>query len=130
MIMVPSPTPTKSPFDRSPDQLVAGSAGWLALTLNLGCQGMGYVYQRRWRAYWIGALATLSAGLALGGLFAFKTKLDMDKQPNAIHIQMYGEPTIVAAFVMGAYAGCFAVGIGSAVEAGMAVKRARQRSGR
>jgi len=128
--MVSFPTPTKSPLDRSPDELVAGSAGWLALALNLGCLGMGYVYQRRWRAYWIGALAAISTGLTLGGLYAIKTNNDMAQQPDAIHIQMYGKPTIVAGFVMGAYAGLMAVGIGSAVEAGLAVKRARQRLGR
>ena len=24
----------------------------LAASLNLGCQGIGYIYQRRWKAFW------------------------------------------------------------------------------
>ena len=46
-------TPTK-------DQVLAASAGWVAVVLNVvPGLGAGYLYQRRWKAYWItSALAT------------------------------------------------------------------------
>ena len=40
-------SPTKS-------QIIASSSGWLAALLNfLPGLGTGYLYQRRWKAYWI-----------------------------------------------------------------------------
>ena len=51
-------------------QILAASAGWVAALLNvLPGLGAGYLYQRRWKAYWItSALATawFVAGAALG----------------------------------------------------------------
>lgn len=51
--------------------MLAASAPWLAALLNLlPGLGTGYIYQRRWRAYWIcSALATgwFLAGAALAG---------------------------------------------------------------
>ena len=50
-------------------EILGASAGWVAVTLNvLPGLGAGYLYQRRWKAYWItSALATtwyvLGAGL-------------------------------------------------------------------
>ncbi len=36
------------------DQVLAASAGWVAVLLNVvPGLGAGYLYQRRWRAYWI-----------------------------------------------------------------------------
>ena len=42
------------------EQILAASAGWVAVVLNIiPGLGAGYLYQRRWRAYWITtALAT------------------------------------------------------------------------
>ena len=42
------------------EQILAASAGWVAVVLNvIPGLGAGYLYQRRWRAYWItSALAT------------------------------------------------------------------------
>jgi hypothetical protein len=41
------------------EQILAASAGWVAVLLNvLPGLGAGYLYQRRWRAYW------LTSGLA------------------------------------------------------------------
>ena len=42
------------------DQILAASAGWVAVVLNVvPGLGAGYVYQRRWKAYWLtSALAT------------------------------------------------------------------------
>ncbi len=113
----PSPVPTR-------DQLVAGSAGWLAASLNLGCQGIGYIYQRRWKAFWIGALAASGAAVLIG---AGTAVMVMAGQPQG---QEERPEVIAGSAVLGAYLGVLAVGVGSAVEAGVAVKRARQRLGR
>ena len=44
------------------EQILAASAGWVAVVLNLvPGLGSGYLYQRRWRAYWI------TSGLACVG---------------------------------------------------------------
>ena len=42
------------------DDILTASAGWVAVTLNvIPGLGAGYLYQRRWKAYWItSALAT------------------------------------------------------------------------
>jgi hypothetical protein len=42
------------------DQILAASAGWVAVVLNVvPGLGAGYLYQRRWKAYWLtSALAT------------------------------------------------------------------------
>ena len=44
----------------SREQILAASAGWVAVVLNVvPGLGAGYLYQRRWKAYWItSALAT------------------------------------------------------------------------
>ena len=35
-------------------EILAASAGWVAVTLNvLPGLGAGYLYQRRWKAYWV-----------------------------------------------------------------------------
>ncbi|WP_320676782.1 hypothetical protein [Prochlorococcus sp. MIT 1300] len=42
----------------SKKQLIASSSGWVAAVLNLiPGLGAGYIYQRRWRAYWLAILA-------------------------------------------------------------------------
>ena len=52
------------------EQILAASAGWVAVALNVvPGLGAGYLYQRRWKAYWItSALATawFVAGAVLG----------------------------------------------------------------
>ena len=54
----------------SRQQVLAASAGWVAVLLNvLPGLGAGYLYQRRWRQYWITSLAATSwfvAGALLG----------------------------------------------------------------
>ncbi len=49
-------------------EILAASAGWVAVTLNVvPGLGAGYLYQRRWKAYWItSALAT--TWFVLGGV--------------------------------------------------------------
>lgn len=52
------------------DQILAASAGWVAVVLNVvPGLGAGYLYQRRWKAYWITtvlATAWFVAGAVLG----------------------------------------------------------------
>ncbi|MCS5694151.1 hypothetical protein NZK33_19535 [Cyanobium sp. FGCU-6] len=69
-----SPAPAPDRLDATARKAVlAASAPWLAALLNLvPGLGSGYIYQRRWRAYWItSALATgwfvLGAVLGQGG---------------------------------------------------------------
>jgi len=124
--MVPSVPPASAPLaGLSRDQLVAASSGWLAVSLNLGCQGWGYVYQRRWGAFWIGGLAASGAALLLGtGSAILVNTLSLPGSPETSEGR--AEWTTGAA-LLGAYTGVFAVGMGSAVEAGLAVNRARKR---
>ena len=64
------PTNPVSPIGHGPDRkaVLAASAPWLGALLNvLPGLGAGYLYQRRWRAYWISSgLAT--AWFLLGAL--------------------------------------------------------------
>ena len=55
----------------SREQVLAASAGWVAVVLNVvPGLGAGYLYQRRWKAYWITSIlatAWFVAGVGLGG---------------------------------------------------------------
>ena len=49
-------------------EILAESAGWVAVTLNvLPGLGAGYLYQRRWKAYWITS-ASASTWFVLGAV--------------------------------------------------------------
>ena len=52
------------------EQILAASAGWVAVLLNVvPGLGAGYLYQRRWKAYWITVLLATTwfvAGAVLG----------------------------------------------------------------
>lgn len=54
----------------SREQILASSAGWVAALLNVvPGLGTGYLYQRRWKAYWITSILATTwfvAGAALG----------------------------------------------------------------
>jgi hypothetical protein len=91
------------------EQILAASAGWVAVLLNvLPGLGTGYLYQRRWKAYWItSALATawFVAGAVLG------------KNADAaaeVQNQLVG---LIGLLLLAAV---------TATEAGFAVKRVRQ----
>ncbi|MFM7549164.1 MAG: hypothetical protein ACKO7Z_04605 [Cyanobacteriota bacterium] len=57
------------------EQILAASSPWLAALLNvLPGLGTGYIYQRRWRAYWI------TSGLATAW-FVLGAVLDQDLDP-------------------------------------------------
>lgn len=91
------------------EQILAASAGWVAVVLNvLPGLGAGYLYQRRWKAYWItSALATawFVAGALLG---------QIAEAAEAIQNQLVG------------LLGLLALSAVTATEAGLAVKRVRQ----
>ena len=92
----------------SPEQILVASAGWVAVVLNVvPGLGAGYLYQRRWKAYWItSVLATtwFVAGAALG------LNAEPDPDPQNQLIGLLGLVVLSAV---------------TATEAGLAVKRVR-----
>ena len=92
-------------------EILAASAGWVAVTLNvIPGIGAGYLYQRRWKAYWItSALATtwLSLGAVLG---------QGAEAAEQIQNQLIG------------LLGLVALAIGTAIEAGLAAKQSREQN--
>ena len=102
------------------EQILASSAGWVAVVLNvLPGLGTGYLYQRRWRAYWLGGLAALTAALVLGLSGAVLGPRIDQRSPQ-------GAGSLLGA-IAGAGAGLLGVAVGSSLEAGLAVNRARRR---
>ena len=88
-------------------EILAASAGWVAVTLNvLPGLGAGYLYQRRWKAYWItSALAT--TWFVMGAVLVQDAEAAEEMQ-----IQLVG------------LGGLVALAAGTAVEAGLAAKKA------
>ena len=87
------------------DQILAASAGWVAVVLNLvPGVGNGYLYQRRWKAYWI----TVAVAVALLTANAITSSRTKDQQVGVLGLLLLGPVT--------------------AVEAGLAVKRVRETS--
>ena len=89
-------------------EILAASAGWVAVTLNvLPGLGAGYLYQRRWKAYWItSALAT--TWFVLGAVLGQDAEAAEELQNQLVGL-----------------GGLVALAAGTAVEAGVAVKNAR-----
>ena len=89
-------------------EILAESAGWVAVTLNvLPGLGAGYLYQRRWKAYWItSALAT--TWFVLGAVLVQDAEAAEEVQIQSVGL-----------------GGLVALAAGTAVEAGLAVKKAR-----
>lgn len=113
------PPASNSLLPLSRDQIVASSSGWLAVSLNMGCTGGGYIYQRRWKAFWLGSLAATATALALGITGALVGSAIDQGSPE-------GTGPLFGAFA-GANIALLGVGIGSSLEAGLAVNRARRR---
>ena len=90
-------------------EILAASAGWVAVTLNVvPGLGAGYLYQRRWRVYWItSALAT--TWFVLGAVLGQGAEGAQDIQNQLVGL-----------------VGLIALAAGTAVEAGIAVKKSRE----
>ena len=89
-------------------EILGASAGWVAVTLNVvPGLGAGYLYQRRWKAYWItSSLATT--------WFVLGAVLGQDAgAAEELKNQLVG------------LGGLVALAAGTAVEAGLAAKKAR-----
>ena len=97
-------TPTK-------DQVLAASAGWVAVVLNVvPGLGAGYLYQRRWKAYWItSVLAT--TWFVVGAVLAQNSAAEAEPQNQLV--------ALIGLIVLAAV---------TSAEAGMAVKAVRQDS--
>lgn len=91
------------------EQILAASAAWVAALLNVvPGLGAGYLYQRRWKAYWItSALAT--AWFVAGALLAQDADAAAEAQNQVVGL-----------------AGLLLLAAVTAAEAALAVKRVRQ----
>lgn len=93
----------------SREQILAASSGWVAVVLNVvPGLGTGYLYQRRWKAYWITA-ALASAWFVAGAVFGREA-----------------DPAIEAQNQLVGLIGLLLLAAVTAVEAGLAVKRVRR----
>ena len=91
------------------EQILAASAGWVAVLLNVvPGLGTGYLYQRRWRAYWITSLLA-SGWFVAGALLARNADAAAEAQNQWVGL--------IGLLVLAAV---------TATEAGLAVKRVRQ----
>ena len=89
-------------------EILAASAGWVAVTLNVvPGLGAGYLYQRRWRAYWITS-ALAAAWFVLGGVLGQGAESAEEMQNQLVGLS-----------------GLVTLATGTAVEAGLAVKKSR-----
>ena len=90
------------------DQVLAASAGWVAVLLNVfPGLGAGYLYQRRWKAYWI-TCALATSWFIAGAALAQGAAADAEQQNQLV----------------GLLGLLLLAGI-TAAEAGLAVKRVR-----
>jgi len=93
------------------EQILAASAGWVAVLLNvLPGLGTGYLYQRRWKAYWI--TSTLATAWFVAGAVV-RQNADATAEPQNQLIGLVGLLLLAAV---------------TATEAGLAIKRVRQSS--
>ena len=90
------------------EEILASSAGWVAVTLNvIPGLGAGYLYQRRWKAYWItSGLAT--TWFVLGAVLGQGAEAAEELQNQLVGLL-----------------GLIALAGGTAAEAGLAVKKSR-----
>jgi hypothetical protein len=91
------------------EQILAASAGWVAVLLNVvPGLGAGYLYQRRWKAYWI--TSVLATAWFVAGAFLGQNADAAAK----------GQSQLVGLI------GLIALAAVTATEAGLAVKAVRQ----
>ncbi len=92
---------------------LAASAPWVAVVLNLvPGLGTGYIYQRRWRAYWITS-AISTSWFVLGLVLVQRDGVDLGPQADSRQ-QLIG------------LLGLLLLAGVTAVEAGISARRARQ----
>ena len=93
------------------EQILAASCGWVAVILNV-VPGLwaGYLYQRRWKAYWITS-ALASAWFVTGAFLGQNAGATADAQNRLVGL-----------------IGLLLLAAGTATEAGLAVKKLRQNS--
>ncbi|MCP9926995.1 hypothetical protein [Cyanobium sp. CH-040] len=110
----PQPVAQGSGSDGHPsrEQILAASSGWVAVLLNIvPGLGTGYIYQRRWRAYW---LTSAAAALWFGIGAVQDSGIDPVLMPDLLQRnQLVG------------LAGFLLLALGTAVEAGLALRRSR-----
>jgi hypothetical protein len=116
-------TPTSNPDQASQELsqkvsqeiILAASSPWVAVVLNLvPGLGTGYIYQRRWRAYWISSgLAT--AWFVAGGVLS----------QNVDEVLM---PDLVQQNQLIGLGGLLLLAVVTATEAGLAARRAQPSS--
>lgn len=101
-----SPSTSVTP---SRDQVLAASAGWVAALLNvIPGLGAGYLYQRRWRAYWLTSAAA-TAWFVAGAVLSQDAAAAAEPQNQLVGL--------IGLLVL--------AGV-TATEAGLAVKRVRK----
>ena len=106
-----SGVPYQPAMTLSREQILAASAGWVAVVLNVvPGLGTGYLYQRRWKAYWITA-ALASAWFVAGALLGQQADAATERQNQLIGL-----------------IGLLLLAAVTAVEAGLAVRGVRQQS--
>lgn len=101
--------------ETSKEKALAASSPWVAVVLNLvPGLGTGYIYQRRWRAYWISsglATAWFVAGAVLG------QNVDSELMPDLVQQnQLIG------------LGGLLLLAVVTATEAGLAARRSQPSS--
>ncbi|TVS03390.1 MAG: hypothetical protein EA413_10775 [Cyanobium sp. PLM2.Bin73] len=103
------PSPSQVP---SRQQLLSASSAWVGVLLNVvPGLGTGYIYQRRWRAYWL-------TSAAAAGWFALGAAQAADIDPQLM-------PDLVARNQLVGLAGFLVLALVTAIEAGLAVRRSR-----
>lgn len=90
-------------------EILAASGGWVAVVLNIfpGI-GSGYLYQRRWKAYWITS-ATAITWFSVAAFLAQSVQSSEDSQNQLVGL-----------------IGFFVLSLFTSIDAGLAVKNARQ----
>ena len=117
--MTPSSNPDQASLEisqkASRESILAASSPWVAVVLNLvPGLGTGYIYQRRWRAYWISSgLAT--AWFVAGGVLS----------QNVDEVLM---PDLVKQNQLIGLGGLLLLAVVTATEAGLAARRAQPSS--
>ena len=117
--MTPTSNPDQASLEisqkASRESILAASSPWVAVVLNLvPGLGTGYIYQRRWRAYWISSgLAT--AWFVAGGVLG----------QNVDEVLM---PDLVQQNQLIGIGGLLLLAVVTATEAGLAARRAQPSS--